>query len=80
MNESKTIIEWFEQLPDGYRERAINNARTRAWKCESIADALNDGFDWLSSPEGYDFWDAVYMHYIDSISANPLPSLDEVAV
>jgi hypothetical protein len=64
MNE-KTVGDWLLSLPSGYRERAIRNTRPHnsTWKCDSICEALNLAFIWESSPEGNDFWDAVYEHY-----------------
>src|SRR5690554_5900851 len=64
MNREKTIVEWLEELPDGYRELALKNYDPEY--CDTgvniidLADALVWGFSWEDTPEGQVFWDAVY--------------------
>jgi hypothetical protein len=43
----KTIKEWLEEL----NLVCIANER-----CESLVDALNEGFAWINSPQGNVFW------------------------
>ena len=51
-------------LPPGYNGRAIKNhtdhARGGGRKPETIKDAIDWGFTWRSTPEGHDFWAAVF--------------------
>lgn len=53
----------FQQLPPGYRERAILRFEQDPVYHEryferdpSLADALLSGFEWKKTKEGYDFW------------------------
>jgi hypothetical protein len=56
-----TTKEWFSFLPDGVRERAINNSLWGTdWEAASIGSALLVSFDWPDTPEGYDFWWTIY--------------------
>jgi len=57
MTKEKTIREWLETLPDGYRERAIKNYDR--FPINSLSRAISETFLWRPTPEGYEFWDAV---------------------
>jgi hypothetical protein len=71
----KTIEEWLEQLPDGYRERALANMyEEKRYKIvENMQDAIWEGLGWGRTPEGYDFWRGVYSHYFAGTPLPPLP-------
>jgi len=67
----KTILEWYEELPDGIRERAIQNCRPRNENdiVDTLYDAITTGFNWDESPEETpehelfiekDFWYRLY--------------------
>lgn len=77
----KTIEEWLEELPDGYRQLALNNCRKSSLqkKVESIEMSIDRGFVWEDSFEGWDFWDKVYSHYVDSTKTT-LPKLPELPI
>jgi hypothetical protein len=79
----KTRKEWAQELPDGYRERAIANLK-RAGKSNEKAKALHNaiggGFIWKSTAEGHDFWHAVRDHYRDGTPLPRLPETDAEAV
>jgi hypothetical protein len=51
----KTIREWLETLPDGYRERALANLK-KDGPANSLYGALETGFQWIDTTEGFDFW------------------------
>lgn len=67
----KTTLEWYQELPDGYRERAIKNCEEPDMKQDSQADAVGMKARGVT-PEGACFWDAVHDHYN---YGNPLPPL-----
>jgi len=57
----KTIREWLNELPDEIRDRAIRNAEVGGWNALELsskneAGALDNAFDWSSTPERYRFW------------------------
>lgn len=72
----KTIKEWLEELPDGYRERALENLNPNVASdlVYSIGDAISGAFIWDCSQEGEDFWSDVYYHY-EAPPPPPLPPL-----
>jgi len=51
----KTILKWYEELPDGIRERAIqaHNPSYSFYEdtAVSLDDALLNGFSWMDAPE-----------------------------
>jgi len=71
MQEQKTIREWYEMLPEPYREQAIENATERGhiyFNAKSLPDALEGGFGWSKTEslgQGLDYWSKVsYCAYI----------------
>jgi hypothetical protein len=70
MNENnKTIEEWLELLQEPERSLAIENRRKAESLFKSrkhalsIPGALGRGFRWSGTPQGYQYWDAVYSDY-----------------
>lgn len=61
---TKPIKEWLQELPGGYRERALKNFNPEHAEMmrppRSLCDALLYSFDWQDSPEGYNFWSNAY--------------------
>lgn len=74
----KTIREWFDQLPDGIRDKAILNSTylKMSNKEESLEDALLGGFVWDESPEGFHYWNNLY----EAALSKAKPHNDEVKV
>ena len=74
----KSIEEWLKGLPDGYRERALRQARPIDSKVlvESMASAINGFAMWKDTEEGQAFWYAVFEHY----APPPLPKLPTTEV
>lgn len=76
----KTTIEWLEMLPDGYRERAIEQCcqdqKTKQQKGLPYAVLAFEG--WNKTDEGDDFWSSVYLAINEDNTVNhdklpPLP-------
>jgi hypothetical protein len=72
--EEKTIKEWLEELPDGYRERALTNYAASGPKEESLIDALYNAFVFGESKEGREFWFKVRDHILYNTPLPPLPT------
>ena len=72
---SKTTKEWFNQLPDGYRERALANMdeHSKSVVHKSMGDAISCAFTWDESQEGAAFWMDVRYHYDYGTPLPPLP-------
>ena len=71
--ETKTILEWYEELPLWIKNKAKanliaagNDGNVRVFRCDAYeADAMSvgtsdGGFDWDETPEGHEFWGQVY--------------------
>jgi len=75
----KTILEWYEELPDGIRERAIQ-AHDPSYSFyeempNSLDDAILNGFSWADSSEQTvgdaqficgDFWNEIHREAEDT--------------
>ena len=57
----KTIREWYNQLPPQIRKEAIKNTPKEELKTKvlCLSDAINSGFVWIESKQGYEFWKSV---------------------
>jgi hypothetical protein len=77
----KTALEWFEELPNGYRELAIANLNNpdinfgedEGTKVPKLTDALSM-FKWHHTAEGTDFWARVHRYYYHLKSLPPIPN------
>lgn len=69
----KTIEQWLNELPDGYRELALGNMDDEIKNNFelSMQDAIAIAFAWGDTDEGEGFWFNVYRHY----DKKPLPPL-----
>ena len=65
MKQSKPIIMWLNDLPEGYKQRAILNVSevSKYELADSLTEALLSMTDWKMTPEGYKFWDNLTAHY-----------------
>ena len=81
-----TIKEALNKLPDGYRERALENFERYAiprdredfsfeTEYDDIANAIFESFSFSLTPEGVDFWWQVMDHYSKYSSPSPLPHI-----
>lgn len=74
----RTVREWLETLPPGYRERALKNLAMRPsneWpypdsRCDDLIHALRIGFRWADTPEGWRFWQQ-FRGYLQGIKELP---------
>ena len=63
-NTPRTRLQWFAMFPQPYRQQAIENYQededgkgiNGQILVDNAADALEDGFDWRDSPQGFDYW------------------------
>jgi hypothetical protein len=76
IDKMKTVKQWLEQLPDGYRERALENLdpKNAHQKEKDMVEAILASFDFDKTKEGGLFWARVYGHYAKGLSLPPLPS------
>lgn len=71
----KTIAEWFLELPEGVKQKALSNLNqeVKDLKVTSLRTALARGFSWNDSPEGLLYWESVGVN-----SGAPLPTTFEL--
>lgn len=66
----KTITEWFAELPEDVRQKAMVNyeqrmmsieddKNIRMFKFSSLKMALSCAFLWCESPERHDYWEKI---------------------
>lgn len=67
----KTIEEWFLELPEGVKQKALSNLNqeVKDLKVTSLRTALARGFSWNDAPEGLLYWESVGVN-----SGAPLPT------
>lgn len=55
----KTIRAWLEELPEEYREKALNNYKESKFPepVPSMSKAIWGAFVWNDTPEGHIFWE-----------------------
>lgn len=72
----KTAREWFAELPQPTREKALANTDKIPLlsKYESLDEALVGSFDWTGSPEGITFWGNVYDKVLHPDAGATLPT------
>ncbi len=56
----KTTEEWFNQLHEDYRDKALKNMVNPEAEHYSLAGAISNGFVWDSTLEGKDYWNGVF--------------------
>ena len=57
----KTIKQWLQELPEPYRTEALDNYNDRYNPVvENIFKALNYGFSWSATTQGYEYWLKIY--------------------
>lgn len=60
----KSIYNWLQELPSGYREAALKNAssdavnlsRIKKTEVSFMSEAIGNAFDWVNSSEGIGLW------------------------
>lgn len=59
----KTIREWYNKLPQQIKKEAIKNTPKKELKLKAscLSDAIQGGFVWTDTKQGYKFWDSVYV-------------------
>ena len=59
MKTEKTILEWYELLPEPIRSQAIDNYDEIEIISTSLHAAIEDGFSWTFSNEKWDYWNEI---------------------
>lgn len=68
-----TVQQQLEKLPDVFKEKALRNMKECEKRmdmsfsiCEvnNISDAISAAFVWHYTPEGQNYWQDVYSHFL----------------
>jgi hypothetical protein len=78
----KTILEWYEELPEPIRSQAIANYDPSFYNEEqvsSISYAIYLGFNWWGTPksEGLDYWVGIGRKADNGVYNKPQPPLEQ---
>jgi len=61
---SKTVRQWFQELPQWFIQLALTNMTNPDKEVEKMSDALGEGVKkWETTPEGREFWQTLYFNY-----------------
>lgn len=68
----KTVFDYLNELPADIASKALINANrdVLAHEADSIPDALQCAFVWDKSPQGHDYWAAIFNAFEDDISSD----------
>jgi hypothetical protein len=56
----KTTEEWFNELNEAYKDKALKNMTDPKAEHYTLAGAVSNGFVWSETPEGKDYWNGVF--------------------
>jgi len=61
----KTILDWYQELPEPYRTQAIENCDEDSLNIfeNNIKSAISGGFLWFDTEQGADYWLVLYDRY-----------------
>ena len=76
----KTTEEWFNQLNEAYKDKALKNMTDAKAEHYSLAGAISNGFVWLDTPEGKDYWNGVFREVMYGEKFEPKDSVIESSI
>ncbi len=60
----KTVREWFQELREDLRVKAMASIRNEEDQAPAMSNALTIGLKkWEDTPEGFVYWETVALHY-----------------
>lgn len=72
---TKTIREWFDELPEPQRSQAIENMHKTLQNkvIPSLSMAIRAGFQWSGSTQGFIYWRNIAAEILDKESKQSQP-------
>lgn len=73
VTETMTIREWLTTYAHAVGEEALVNADVDYldYKCSSLHSAINHGFNWSNTPEGFEYWNNLFNKLYKGASLYP---------
>jgi hypothetical protein len=64
----RTILQWFNELPEPYRTEAIDNVRAinedgLSFETNKLSRAIDTSFTWANTPQGHAYWSGLCTRY-----------------
>ena len=72
----KTTEEWFNELNEAYKDKALKNMTYPKAEHFSLAGAISNGFSWNDTPEGKDYWNGVFREIMYGEKFEPVPTIE----
>jgi hypothetical protein len=72
----KTTEEWFNQLNEAYKDKALKNMTSPKAEHFSLAGAISNGFNWNDTPEGKDYWNGVFREIMYGEKFEPVQTIE----
>jgi hypothetical protein len=73
----KTTEEWFNELNEAYKDKALKNMTDPKSEHYTLAGAISNGFSWNDTPEGKDYWNGVFREVMYGEKFEPKDSIIE---
>jgi hypothetical protein len=72
----KTTEEWFNQLNEAYKDKALKNMTDPKSEHYTLAGAISNGFVWSDTPEGKDYWNGVFREVMYGEKFEPVLTIE----
>jgi len=72
----KTTEEWFNQLNEAYKDKALKNMTDPNSEHYTLAGAISNGFVWSDTPEGKDYWNGVFREVMYGEKFEPVLTIE----
>jgi hypothetical protein len=72
----KTTEEWFNELNEAYKDKALKNMTDAKAEHYTLAGAISNGFSWNDTPEGKDYWNGVFREVMYGEKFEPILTIE----
>ena len=72
----KTTEEWFNELNEVYKDKALKNMADPKAEHYTLAGAISNGFTWSNTPEGKDYWNGVFREVMYGEKFEPILTIE----
>jgi len=72
----KKTEEWFNELNEAYKDKALKNMIDPSAEHFTLAGAISNGFVWSDTPEGKDYWNGVFREVMYGEKFEPVLTIE----